>query len=136
MVSFRRIFWFYEPVFIMLSKGAVFVPFRGTAESGTVTVNTSNPVKVTLGYKPKNVIVIFFKDATHWGVMTYNSDISTTYAFRGARNGSTNSGVCVTLPQTAELAHLSSIDDDGFSVNKFSQTGINAYGSTGTYYVY
>ena len=80
MVSFRRIFWLCEPVFIMLSKGAVFVPFRGTGFT---------PVVVSIGNDAPKYRMYPFAAGTEFELPIYGQ---TVFAITGDTNATITFG--------------------------------------------
>lgn len=97
-------------------------------DSGTVTVSSSETVKVTLGYKPRFVNIWFKKGNNVFGIY-YSEDNYPDYQM-AASEASSDSVVMTAVPTTSGN-RIKSIDDDGFTLNTFVSSTINAYGSSG-----
>lgn len=115
--------------------------FRTSSQSGTaikrdtVTVSTSGTTKVTLGFKPKHVDVYFRTDSTHWRLLSYDEDISSTSGFYTTRIGSSEGTGEYSFTST-ETGSLASIDNDGFTLASISSSQASSVATTGTYIAY
>lgn len=108
----------------------------GTAiKSDTVTVSTSATTKVTLGFKPKHVDVYFRTDSTHWRLLSYDEDISSTSGFYATKIASSEGSGEFAFPST-ETGSIASIDNDGFTLAKISSGQSSGVATTGTYIAY
>ena len=94
------------------------IPFNKVVE-GEITTSTSNTTKITLGFKPKILIVWTFKNDNIYGsgtnvVHIYNENFSETKYLCAENNSIITS---VSLPNTTAY-RIGSIDNDGFTMNK------------------
>ena len=87
-----------------------------TWDSGTIPYNSSSTTKITLGYKPKILILRYYKSTSAIIDNIYTDSISTSAYQRWVYSGSA-SMVTRTLPRgTSESRCITSIDNDGFTV--------------------
>ena len=93
-------------------------------ELGTFTSSATGAVKVTLGYKPKKLLIIYAQSA---GLQSSAAATIAVYDEKVSRESyqfiTSTSETTLTLPNTTD-ERLASIDDDGFTFNKSSVSGI------------
>ena len=84
----------------------------GNTAKGTFTTNTTatSGYKVTLGFKPKYILMARDYTTNAW-TMAYNEDISTTKWIRGTTSASVWQNFGSNSPYS-----IKSIDNDGFTV--------------------
>lgn len=99
---------------------------------GTVTVSTANTTKVTLGFKPSKVFVNFYRDSTHFRLLTYDSDANNAAGTYIVRIGSSIALEYDSFPST-NTGSIATIDDDGFTLCKISSSQSANTPTTGTY---
>ena len=90
-------------------------------ELGTMTVSLTATTKVTLGYKPKILLIIngqTSQTAALTTISAYNESVATNSAKYLSKDTSTD----YTIPNN-EINKIASIDDDGFTFNKSSVEG-------------
>lgn len=96
-------------------------------DSGTVTVSSSETVKVTLGYKPTFIYILFKKNNNRL-ILNYSEDNYPNYQIV-ASHTSSDSFVESNVPTTASN-RIISIDNDGFTLGTWQGGTISSYGST------
>ena len=93
-------------------------------ELGTFTSSATGAVKVTLDYKPKKLLIIYAQAA---GLQSSAAAVIAVYDEEVSRESyqfiTSTSETTITLPNTND-DRLASIDDDGFTFNKSSISGI------------
>lgn len=99
---------------------------------GTVTVSTANTTKVTLGFKPSKVFVNFYKDTTHFRLLTFDSEANSAAGTYITRLGSATSVEYDAFPST-NTGSIATIDNDGFTLCKISSGQSTNTPTTGTY---
>ena len=102
-------------------------------KTGTVTLSTSATTYVNIGFKPKYIGLIVYKDDTHFTISVYNENVSDSYTYRGTKNGSTVTCASFALPTSSSTSNTSkilSIDSTGFTIDKASST----FGTTAKYF--
>ena len=102
-------------------------------KTGTVTLSTSATTYVNIGFKPKYIGLIVYKDDTHFTISVYNENISDSNTYRGTKNGSTVTCASFALPTSSSTSNTSkilSIDSTGFTIDKASST----FGTTAKYF--
>ena len=102
-------------------------------KTGTVTLSTSTTTYVNIGFKPKYIGLIVYKDDTHFNISIYNENISDSYTYRGTKNGGTVTCTSFALPTSSSTSNTSkilSIDSTGFTIDKASST----FGTTAKYF--
>lgn len=83
----------------------------GKYAHGSFTTSTSSNTKITLGFKPKTLALMIVNNLNY-----YDETISTTqYKLATPSVNMTN----INLGNTT-VGRLTSIDDDGFTINKYS----------------
>lgn len=98
--------------------------------NGSGVAVVGQEIKVTLGYKPSDVWVMFHKDDTHVIMFEYHKDFSTSRSIISFNNGGSAHLGFYPLPFTQASWRLKSIDNDGFTIVAPTQTNINEYGSS------
>lgn len=95
-------------------------------KTGTVTLSTSATTYVNIGFKPKYIGLIVYKDNTHFNISIYNENISDSYTYRGAENTSSNMNCAAfalpTTSTTTNATKILSIDSTGFTIDKTTTT--------------
>lgn len=88
---------------------------------GKLTLSTSTTTKVTLGYKPKKLLIIHEQNSstpTITPIQIYDEAVDpNSFKFESASETKN-----IPLPSTA-INRLASIDDDGFTFNKATSSG-------------
>ena len=105
---------------------------RGGMSNGSGVAVAGQEIKITLGYKPSDVWVMFHKDDTHYIVMEYHEMLSPNLSNFGYRNGISDSASYMRLyplPYTDVYFRIKSIDNDGFTLTAPPQANLNEYGS-------
>ena len=103
----------------------------GKCKAGTATLSTSNTTTVTLGFTPKYISVLVYKDSTHYNQSVYDEHVSSSQTVRSAKNGSTVASTTISLPTTsssATPAKILSISNTGFVIDVATTVaGTSAY---------
>ena len=105
---------------------------RGGMSNGSGVAVVGQEIKVTLGYKPSDVWVMFYKDDSHFVQMDYHENFSNDKSICGYKNGTPESSSFMglyPLPYTGGYMRIKSIDNDGFTITAPTQAYINEYGS-------
>ena len=112
----------------------ILVFFICTVAEGTVQVSTSAEAKVTLGFKPSVLIVMFYTDINHYRLLEYDVNMNSTAGLYCTRISSSSSRETYyrTFPST-ETGSIASIDNDGFTLCKISSGQSSATPTTGRY---
>ena len=101
--------------------------------NGSGVAVAGQEIKVTLGYKPSDVWLFFYKNDTHFLQLDYHESFSTSRSLAAYKNGASDSNSffgLYPLPYTGAYPRIKSIDDDGFTTTTIPQSLINEYGST------
>lgn len=104
----------------------------GGMSNGSGVAVVGQEIKVTLGYKPSDVWVMFYKDDSHFVQMDYHENFSNDKSICGYKNGTPESSSFMglyPLPYTGGYMRIKSIDNDGFTITAPTQAYINEYGS-------
>lgn len=113
------------------ASGYLYSTIQPKFKAGTVTTSTSATTYVNVGFKPKFIGWVDYKDSTHLTLSIYNQDISTGATYRGAVNGTSQNCATFSLPQSStstNAAKILSIDSTGFTIDKTSTNfGTNAW---------
>lgn len=94
------------------SSEGEFIPFSsGAGVAGTFIPSTTASTKITLGFKPKKLLILFFSGSASGGNY-YDEDVSST-------NYTRYGGTVTTLPVGGGTvsSRILSIDDDGFTLS-------------------
>lgn len=116
-----------------LSQGYVYVPTAngylyetqqsgGNISAGTVTTSTSATTKVVCGFKPKYICVVIFHSSSVFHTLMYDEDYSSSTQLVGSTS---TSSISYAVP-TSTNNRLASIDNDGFTLNKYGSTFVGS----------
>ena len=99
-----------------------------TWDSGTIPYNAGATTKVTLGYKPKILILRYYKNTSNIIDNIYTDSISTSAYQRWVYESGSASISTRTLPQQTTASRcITSIDNDGFTVGPNDNSQYTCY---------
>ena len=102
---------------------------NGRFDSGTITASTSSTKKITLGYKPSFVMQEMYNGTGKNYTNVYFEDVSSVYQICANRVSTTKDITTQNMPISSDNM-IASIDNDGFTLNKYSSAYITNFGST------